>query len=147
MYIKNWSAFVSFTTVMPNRGKLQIQFRAWLQCPFCRNVSEVETNPDVLRKTGDKKFVARSIGKIDDTHLHNFTIEAVPADEKHPIAQFIYRALTMITQQRTCKTCGIVSGVPEADKAKTHKDMLRDVTDEWIEQQLTECLLTPIQST
>jgi hypothetical protein len=53
-----------------------------------------------------------------------------------PVEEYQYRILACLKQNRACEVCGIVSTLPKKEELQVRKELARDITPAWIEEQL-----------
>jgi hypothetical protein len=127
MYYQQLQAFVTFSTSARAEGKPQVNARAWLSCPHCRNVVEV-VGPQIILQMEKERM-----SQIMRSEVTDFSSQM--------LQEFVHRQLTAFRINQTCTECGTISALPAKDVEKMKKKLTKIITDEWLNAQIDALMM------
>ena len=127
MYFEQLQAFVTFSTSARSEGKPQVNARAWLSCPHCRNVVEV-VGPQI-----DLKTEMDRMSQVMRAEVTEF--------DPQMLQQFVHQQVTAFRVNQTCAECGTISALPVKDLEKMKKELTKIITGEWLNRQIDSLVM------
>jgi len=87
-----------------------------------------------IKKLTENKFEVQEHVVVNNTRTKSKYVR--DEDSLFPVEEFIFRALGFLIKHIACKNCGILSGLPDIDTNRLKEELSRNITIEWLHQQV-----------